>query len=195
MTFTRNKFFSYFFENTCTKFSWHAASKANWIPHWPCWQDRYSILTISQLHFQVLGIKRQSMVASAFESSYWINCSGGTQTTALCGSKSLLIQGILLGALGGPWLVKHSWVQARIKAKVSFDGKSHFSVQHSAVWELEGKCIVARASHSAWVEKNTSLIYHKRLSRKSRALRGWMNKPYRDNPAASLFSQYKKIIN
>lgn len=173
VTFTRKIFFPNFFKNTCTKFSWHADSMANWIPHWPCWQDRYSIQIISQLHFQVWGIKQQSMVASAFESSYWINCSGGTQTTALCGSKSLLIWSILLGALRGPWLVKHSWVQAGIKTKVSFDGKSHFSVQQSAVWEVEGKCIVAHASHhSAWVEKNTSLIYHKRLSRKSRALQG-----------------------
>lgn len=107
---------------------------------------------ISELHFQVSGIKKQAVVSLAFGFSYWINRSGETQTSALCADRSFSWFVSPAGSPEGPRLVKHSWVQAGIKAKVSFDGTSHFCVQQSALWELQGKWIVARAAHPAWAE-------------------------------------------
>lgn len=131
---------------------------------------------ISELHFQVSGIKKQAVVSSAFGFSYWINRSGGTQTSALCVDRSFSWFVSPAGCPEGPRLVKHSWVQAGIKAKVSFDGTSHFSMQQSALRELEGKWIVARAAHPAWVE-TTALSFITRASAGSAELSAgrWIN--------------------
>lgn len=118
---------------------------------------------ISELHFQVSGIKRRAAVGSASGFSYWINRSGGTPTFALRVDRSFSWFVSPAGSPEGPRLVKHSWVHAGIKAKVSFDGTSHFSVQQSALWELEGKWIVARVAHPAWVE-TTALSFITRAS-------------------------------
>lgn len=124
---------------------------------------------ISELHFQVSEIKKQTGVGFAFGFSYWINRSGGTQTSALRVDRSFSWFVSPAGSPEGPRLVKHSWVQARIKAKVSFDGTSHFSVQQSALWELEGKWIVARVARPSWVE-TTALSFITRASARSAEL-------------------------
>ena len=112
-----------------------------------------AVLTmISQLHFQVSGIKLRAVVDSTSGFSYWIIRSGGTATFALCADRSSSWFVSPAESPEGPHLVKHSWVHAGIKAKVSFDGTSNFSVQQSALSELGGKWIVARVAHPAWVE-------------------------------------------
>lgn len=99
------------------------------------------------------------------------------------------------GSHAGPRLVKHSWVHVRIKAKVSFDGTSHFSLQLSALWGLEGKWIVARVAHPAWVE-TTALSFITRASAGSAELStGWWVNYTEITPFCLCFSQCRKNIN
>lgn len=158
-------------ENTCSNFSKDmqisssvslAPFLPNWIPHWPPWQSWCWIhndfrTTLSSVRNQTVGR------GGPRGFSYWINRSSGTPTFALCVDPNFSWFVSPAGSPAGPRLVKHSWVHAGIKAKVSFDGTSHFSVQQSALWELEGKWIVARVAHPVWVE-TTALSFITRAS-------------------------------
>lgn len=115
------------------------------------------------------GIKLQAVSGSVYGFSYRINRSGGTATFSLCVDRSFFWFVSPAVNPAGPQLVKHSWVRAGIKAKVSFDGTSHFSEQQSALWELEGKWIVARVAHLAWVE-TTALSFIRRATAESAEL-------------------------
>lgn len=94
-----------------------------------------------------------------------------------------------------PRLVRQRWFQAGRKARVSFDGTSHFSMQQSTLWELreEMSCGTCCSACLSW--NDSSVIYHKTLGMKCRALRGEMNQPSRDNPTVSLLCQYKMCIH
>ncbi len=158
-------------ENTCSNFSKYmqisssvslAPFLPNCIPHRPPWQGWCWIhndlrTTLSSVRNQTVG--RGGLLGF----SYWINRFSGTATFALCVDRSFSWFVSPAESPAGPRLVKHSWVHAGIKAKVSFDGTSHFSVQQSALWELEGKWIVARVAHPVWVE-TTALSFITRTS-------------------------------
>lgn len=140
----------------------------------PPYRTNAGFTMILELHLS--GIKQCSAVGSVFGFSYQINRFGGTLTFAVCADRSSSWFLSPAGSPGGPRLVKHSRVHTGIKAKVSFDGTSYFSARQSALWELQGKWVVARVALPAWV-KTTALSFITRASegRAKLSLDRWIN--------------------